>query len=179
MVAIVYKKKVITFYSSGCDCESRMWEHDTVFFIYSGIYEMFFSHNICFQKNLALRFRVAACKVNFMAYLFKVFFTDFFLSNFLRVNFISNFFIQQSFRYHALCSLTNTLSQKDVVLANYTCQQRQKRSSNSYLFRFYKLYCIRFLSPFLPELGSFCKKLFWSSENHHIQHLLNLSDKKF
>ena len=39
--------------------------------------------------------------------------------------------------------------------------KKKKRSTNSYLFNFYILYCTRFWSPFLLELDSFCKHLFY------------------
>ena len=41
-----------------------------------------------------------------------------------------------------------------------TGQQMKKRSNNSYLICFYKLYCTRFWSPFLREIESFCKSCF-------------------
>ena len=60
--------------------------------------------------------------------------------------------------------------QNNLFIKHNTGQQRKKRSRNGYLFCFYKLYYIRFWFPFLLELDSFCKKLFWTFQNHHIQH---------
>ena len=79
-------------------------------------------------------------------------------------------FVGLKFSWCCICSFLVCRSANIIIFIDNTGQQRKKRSSNNYLFCFYKLHCIRFWYPLLQELDSFCKKLFWSSENHHIQH---------
>ena len=76
------------------------------------------------------------------------------------------FFIQKFWKVWFFDELGDDIVEetRQITLAN----KEKKRTNNSCLFCFYILYCIRLWPPFLLELDSFCKKLFWSSKNRRI-----------
>ena len=58
-------------------------------------------------------------------------------------------------------------------------KKRKKRSSNSYQFCFYKLYCIRFWSPFLLESNSCFAKSCHEVPKSSCSAFLKINNKKF